>query len=273
MTNTDTLAVPSDGELELDPSIRLTAASNITLGARISGVPVVYKPKSGERPLHDFPAGTLADREIAAHRVARTGGWDVIPATELRDGPLGPGSAQRWVEHSEASAVGDEALQLVSPTQVPAGWIPVVAAETEDGEQVLVVHPDDPALRSIAVLDEVLNNADRKASHLLRAPDGRWWAIDNGLSLHAEDKLRTVLWGWAGDPYSDEDLSRLRALHSVLEGADDGSGAGALAELLTSELLTCEEVDALGARVESMLARGTHTEIAVDRYPLPWPLW
>lgn len=261
MHQTDGLEVPATGDLEIDLSIRLTAASNTTLGARIGGAPVVYKPRAGERPLADFPTGTLANREVAAYRIATIGGWDVVPPTALRDGPLGIGSAQRWVEHTEESAAGDAALRLLRPDQVPPGWIPVLQAETGDGEPVLISHPDDPVLRSVAVLDEVLNNADRKGSHLLRSIDGRWWAIDNGLGLHHEDKLRTVLWGWSGDPLTSQDQQRLERLTGL---ADDP---------VLSDLLAPVELTALAERVQRILDRGTHAELPSGRYPLPWPLW
>lgn len=261
MVQTGPTAVPADGALEIDLTVRLAEASNVTLGARLGGSPVVYKPRAGERVLHDFAHGTLANREVAAYLIAVAGGWEVIPPTALRDGPLGPGSAQCWVEHTDESATGDAALRVVDPTEVPEGWLPVVAAETPEGEQVLIVHPDDEVLRSIAVLDEVLNNADRKASHLLRSPEGRWWAIDNGLSLHQDDKLRTVLWGWTGDALLPADLVRLQQLHRA---AEQPPWAG---------LISAAEHTALRQRIETLLQRGTHSQIPVGRYPLPWPLW
>src|SRR5690606_34022823 len=162
-------------------------ASNLTVRVAVDGAGhAVYKPVSGERPLHDFPLGSLARREVAAYRVSALGGWDLVPRTVLRDGPLGPGALQQWVDR----APGGEDLPagglvaVVPPEELEPGWLPVVGARTEDGRPLLVVHADDPVLRSVTVLDAVLNNADRKASHLLRDASGRLWGIDHGLCLH-----------------------------------------------------------------------------------------
>ena len=159
---------------------RMLSASNATFfaiaaelgpdGGTGPAVSCVYKPGRGERPLADFPDGTLAAREVAAYEVARASGWEIIPPTVLRDGPLGPGMVQLWVE-ADGSA-----------------------------DPALLPEMDDPALRRIALLDAVLNNADRKGGHLLTLPDGRVMAIDNGLCFSVAPKLRTILWQWRGLP-------------------------------------------------------------------------
>lgn len=240
-------------------------ASNLTVRVAVGGSGrAVYKPVSGERPLHDFPVGSLARREVAAYRVSALGGWDLVPRTVLRDGPLGPGALQEWVDlapgEDELPAGG--LVTVVTPEDLERGWLPVVEARTEDGRPLVVVHADDPVLRSVTVLDAVLNNADRKASHLLRDTTGRLWGIDHGLCLHEEDKLRTVFWGWAGEPLPDPELERLERLRAALGGPDDWDG-----------LLTASELAALGERVDRLLAEGRHPWPPRDRYPLPWPLW
>lgn len=208
----------------------LPGASNATLLARDGeGLPWVYKPAEGERPLWDFPHGSLARREVACFRVSRALGLDVVPETFLADGPYGPGSAQRFLAEDLT-------------------WDPrslIVAA--------------DPVLWPIAVLDLVVNNADRKIGHLLREPEGdRIWAIDNGLSFHTEDKLRTVLWSFAGQEIPAHIRHRL----------DPGPIPGVL-----SDLLDVDEVEATVGRIEDLLSRPVHPEPPLDRPPTPWPLW
>lgn len=244
----------------------LGEASNLTVRARVGADgAAVYKPVSGERPLHDFPPGSLARREVAAYRVSALGGWDLVPRTVLRGGPLGPGAVQRWVDQvaGEEELPAGGLVAVVGPEELERGWLPVLRARTEDGRPLLVVHADDPVLRSVTVLDAVLNNADRKASHLLRDRAGRIWGIDHGLCLHEEDKLRTVFWGWAGEPVPEQELDRLGRLRTALA---DGPGPWV-------GLLTASEFQALVLRVESLLESGRHPAPPEDRYPLPWPLW
>lgn len=240
-------------------------ASNLAVVAEVvtddGRVPVIYKPIAGERPLWDFPDGSLAAREVAAFVVSRLGGFDLVPETVLREGPLGTGAVQRWL--GEVPETAPSPVTVSPPGEVPDGHLPVLHGEGERGEPVLVSHPDTPPLRSLAVLDAVLNNSDRKGSHVLTW-EGRTWGIDHGVCLHAEPKLRTVLWGWAGDPLVDEDVARLARLEAALDPADDG--ADELAELLTEA-----EVDALRARVRRMLRSGCHPAPSGGWPSVPWP--
>jgi uncharacterized repeat protein (TIGR03843 family) len=247
----------------------LTEASNLTLRVRfeepdgtVGSRRAVYKPVRGERPLRDFPSRTLARREVTAYLVSVWGGWDVVPATVLRDGPLGPGSVQVWVdadEHDDPFA--GELVALVGPDELGSGWRPVVEAQGRHGEPLVVAHEDDPDLAGVAVLDAVLNNADRKAAHLARDRSGAVWGFDHGLCGHHHPKLRTVLWGWAGEPLPDREVARL---HRLTTGLDTDR---------LCELLSDLEVAALLARAEGLLAEGTFPLPPVERYPLPWPLW
>ena len=129
----------------------------------------VYKPVAGERPLWDFPDGTLAGREVSAYLVSEATGWRVVPPTVLRDGPFGPGMVQLWMD--------------VDPTST-----------------CRVRPPRHPALRRMAVFDAVVNNADRKGGHILPTPDGHVYGVDHGICFSVEPKLRTLLWRWAGKP-------------------------------------------------------------------------
>ena len=199
---------------------RLTDASNVTLLVESGGRRHVYKPVRGERRLWDFPDGTLARREVAAYEVSRRLGWQVIPPTRwVDDAPMGPGSIQEWVEHS-----GD-AVAVFPAGRVPGDWLPVLEAVDGNDTPLVVAHADTPALRRLALFDLVVNNTDRKGGHVLSPRAGAVAGIDNGLCFHAEPKVRTVLWGFAGQPVADDLLSDLRMarddLPDLLSGLDD----------------------------------------------------
>lgn len=243
----------------LDVLGRLVEASNATLLCRLaSGPQCVYKPVAGERPLWDFPSGTLAAREVAAYVVSEAAGWRVVPPTVLRDGPYGPGMCQLWVEDA-----GERLVDVVPPDEVPAGWLGVLDGLDAKGEPVRLVHADDERLRRLALFDVVINNADRKGGHVLARPDGSVCGVDHGVSLHVEDKLRTVLWGWSGDRLRDTELAELRKLRAAL---DDGAIAGSL-----RELLAVDEVDAVFARLDGLLDKPVLPTAHGRLHPIPWP--
>jgi uncharacterized repeat protein (TIGR03843 family) len=223
------------GELVVEG--RLVDASNATLYCSITAADVqaacVYKPVAGERPLWDFPDGTLAEREVAAYEVSAASGWQVVPPTVYRDGPAGPGMVQLWIDT-------DESVDLLR----------------------LMRRADLDALRAIAVFDAVVNNADRKGGHLLPTAEGAIYGVDHGVTFHVEDKLRTVLWQWAGDPIPERLLDGLLELRARLERG--------LGERLR-ELLTTREVRRTIRRVDDLLAFGRHPEPTGDWPPVPWP--
>ncbi|MEW2521951.1 SCO1664 family protein [Actinacidiphila alni] len=253
-----------------------------------------YKPVAGERPLWDFPDGTLAQREVAAYLVSEATGWGLVPPTVLRDGPYGEGMVQLWIDPPDlgsdedpdevvAADVGpgadaDEAASdddgdgeddgrpelfgLTEDTEPAPGWKRVVEAQLENGRNALLVHADDIRLRRLAVLDAVINNADRKGGHLLAASDGRLYGIDHGVTFHTEDKLRTLLWGWAGEPLTDEAVAVLHTLQRELSGA--------LGDRL-GELITEAETAALRARTDRLLRSGIHPAPGGDWPSIPWP--
>jgi len=260
------------GTLELDG--RVLPASNATFVGEISGggltMRCVYKPVRGERPLWDFPTGTLAAREVAAYEVSRQAGWNVVPATVLGDGPFGPGMVQEWVETGDTELVG-----LVPEGQVPRGWRHVLDAWDADERPVSLVHADDPALRRMTVFDAVVNNADRKAGHVLSADQAGTVApaagstvrgCDHGLTFHADDKLRTVLWGWAGDPLADADLQPVRSLLDALDGG------GELRALL-ERLLSGRELSRLRFRAQLLLQRRRFPLPPEGWRAVPWPIF
>ena len=227
------LRLLTEGELEVVG--RLVEASNATLYCKVQldgrQAACVYKPIAGERPLWDFPDGTLAGREVAAYAVSEAAGWGTVPPTVLRDGPFGPGMCQLWIEV-------DESVDVVG-----------------------MLRGSDPRLRPIALFDAVVNNADRKGGHLLPTDTGRIFAVDHGVCFAATDKLRTLLWNWAGEPLAGDESDLLRRLR-----ADLGDGLIALADLLTTE-----EIDATAARLDRLLTNGT-LPVPTDDWPaVPWP--
>ncbi|MFJ7999516.1 SCO1664 family protein [Streptomyces sp. NPDC096310] len=283
---------PSDRELiahgELTVRGRIREASNAVLYCSVSyrgrTAHCVYKPVAGERPLWDFPDGTLAQREVAAYEVSEATGWGLVPPTVLREGPYGEGMCQLWIEPEDEPGTdgtdggtdggtdvgaGDPGpaaplLALVEDDEPGDGWKAVGSAEVGEGRTALLVHADDVRLRRLAVLDAVINNGDRKGGHLLPAPGGRLYAIDHGVTFNVDDKLRTLLWGWAGEPLTGEALEVLARLADAL--ADGGPLATRLAELITPA-----ETDAVRARVRELRHTGRHPEPSGQWPAIPWP--
>ncbi|TKJ32021.1 SCO1664 family protein [Blastococcus sp. CCUG 61487] len=222
------------GEIDLEG--RMLDASNVTLVGAIRsgdlGAECVYKPVAGERPLWDFPDGTLAGREISAFLVSEASGWRVVPPTVLRDGPFGPGMVQLWID-------GNDDVDLAA-----------------------FVRRDDPALRRMAVFDAVVNNADRKGGHIIPVPDGHVYGVDHGVCFSVEPKLRTLLWRWAGKSLPAEAVGMLERLADELRGD--------LGEQL-QEHLTRGEVRRTQERVADLLRTGRHPEPGGEWPALPWP--
>ncbi|MER7210209.1 SCO1664 family protein [Streptosporangium sp. NPDC000239] len=224
-----------DGHLEVEG--RLVEASNMTLycSVRLGGLSAacVYKPVRGERPLWDFPDGTLAAREVAAFEVSAATGWRIVPPTVYRDGPFGPGMCQMWIDADP------------------------------DADLMVLIRSRQPSLRRMAVFDAVVNNADRKGGHLLPLPGGHVHGVDHGVCFATENKLRTVLWQWRGKPLSREAVNVLARLERDLE-------QGGLGRRLR-ELLTPAEVQATGERVRRLLDTGLHPLPSQDWPAIPWP--
>ena len=245
------------GELTLHG--RVLPASNATFVGEIDGVRVVYKPVVGERPLWDFPDGTLAGREVAAYAVSDALGWDIVPPTILGDGPHGPGMVQLWRDEVEDQSPVD----IVVEGEVPEGFRHVFDGLDAHDQPVSLVHEDSAALRRMALFDVVVNNADRKGGHVLPMPDGHRHGVDHGLTFHVEHKLRTVLWGFVGDPLTAEEVAGLEQLTSALTGD--------LGRRLV-DLVAEEEVATAARRLSRLLARGAFPAPASSSYPvIPWP--
>ena len=218
---------------------RLPGSTNnallVAAGSGADGVVAVYKPTAGERPLFDFPTGTLARREVAAFLASEAGGWGIVPPTVLRDGPYGEGMVQLWIDIEPAADV------------------------------VAMVVDDDPRLRPIAVFDAAVNNTDRKGGHLLPTADGGLFGVDHGVTFSRQPKLRTVLWGWQGMPLSDDELAALERLHEALHG-----GVAPLPRAL-SGLLDRDEIAATRRRVAALLRSRRFPQPRSDWPAVPWP--
>jgi uncharacterized repeat protein (TIGR03843 family) len=224
------------GSLEVEG--RLVVATNATLYCAVRHedrqAACVYKPVAGERPLWDFPSGSLAGREVAAYLVSEAAGWHLVPPTVYRDGPFGPGMCQLWIEPDET--------------------VDVVALSRSN---------DHPALREMAVFDAVVNNADRKIGHLLPDRQGHLYGCDHGVCFGEDYKLRTVLWQWRGHSLPDTAVDALSRLQPDLTG-------GKLREEL-SRWLTPAEVEATRQRVDLLLRHRVHPLPPEDWPAVPWP--
>ena len=248
----------------LDLRGRILPASNAAFLAEVvvgeQRLECIYKPVAGERPLWDFPDGTLAARERAAYLVSQALGWDVVPLTVLRDGPHGIGMVQRW--HDAVEQLRDP-VDVVPAGRVPSGYLHVLDAEDGHGRDVALVHEDTVALRRMAVFDVVVNNADRKGGHVLAMADDHRYGVDHGVSFHVQDKLRTVLWGWAGTALREEETL---ALQRLVTGRTQLALRASLRELLTeAELL------ALDGRVRRLLSLGEMPGPGSGWPAIPWP--
>jgi hypothetical protein len=212
---------------------RLVDASNATLYATASlgaqEIACIYKPIAGERPLWDFQEGNLASREVASFMVSDALGLDLVPPTVLRDGPYGLGMVQAWVDI-------DTDVDLMEYFQL-----------------------DLPELKKLALFDALINNTDRKIGHLLPTQDGHLYACDHGVTFHKDEKLRTVLWQWAGEQFSQNEISILSSASTILPSID------------LKELLTQEEIFALNERLKRLIREGKFPAPSEEWPAVPWP--
>lgn len=212
---------------------RLIDASNATLMGEIvspnSSIKVIYKPIAGEKPLWDFQDGNLAFREYCAFLVSELAAFNIVPATILRDGPFGLGMVQQWIEI-------DKTVDVV-----------------EFGQS------EDSQLRKLALFDSIINNTDRKYGHLLIDSDGKLFGCDHGVSFHSQNKLRTVIWQFAGEKFTTEEITLLERTREV-----DFNG-------VFENYLTDIEISAFSDRINTLTASGTFP-LPSDEWPaIPWP--
>ena len=239
MNKAEILSALQSGSLRLEG--QFIYGSNYTFMAvcqfRRQTLKTVYKPVQGERPLWDFPDQTLARREVAAFLVSEALGWNLVPPTVFREkaSPMGPGSVQLFIEH-------DPELHYFNFTPGQRQHLP-----------------------QVMLFDLLINNADRKAGHLLFDPQGALFLIDHGLSFHVEDKLRTVIWDFAGEGIPPELLQDVR---QVIPSFSPGE---ALYRALRPHLLRAE-IDALQKRSQALVDNGVYPLPPEDRRAYPWPL-
>ena len=195
----------------------------------------VYKPTRGERPLWDFPTETLAGREVAAYLVSEAGGWHFVPPTVYRqDGPSGPGSLQFFVDHD--------------PNHHYFNFSP----------------QEKERLRPTALFDAVINNTDRKGGHVIMDAEENIWLIDHGVCFHAQPKLRTVIWDFAGQPIPPELQEQIRTLKEQLT-------AGKAAHDQLAAYLTPREIHAMNLRIDELLQSGNFPQPTEEHFSHPWP--
>ncbi|MBU6348097.1 MAG: SCO1664 family protein, partial [Actinomycetales bacterium] len=234
---------------------QLEESSNGALLAEISGRQVIFKASALERELWDFPLGSLVLRERATYLLDQMLGWNLVPRTELVETSDGLASLQDWVQ-------GEATLIDIFPSaEIPSTWREVVSGQNEAGLPVSLAHADSSELQKIAVLDAIVNNADRKAGHLLTDSTGQTFAIDHGVTFHAEPKLRTVLWGWQAQPIPEEMLAAVSDLPKDFSDT----------ELVN--LLAPDELDALNERIADLLSAKCFPQPSNDWPSLPWPLF
>jgi uncharacterized repeat protein (TIGR03843 family) len=215
---------------------RLIDASNATLYGKVilaagMEVAVVYKPIAGEKPLWDFPSGSLAGREICAYEVSKAAEFDLVPVTVFREGPFGPGAVQEWID------------------------VPVSCDVIEIAQQ----ERDD--IRSMALFDAVINNTDRKFGHILFDASGRLFGCDHGVTFHQEDKLRTVLWQFAGNELYEKEKQALQRIEEwILSNRS---------HVLRTHL-SDDEITALLNRIKRLLEEGFPYP-SQDWPAVPWP--
>lgn len=226
------------GDLEVLGRMAWSSNATLLVHASLDGAEVraIYKPIEGERPLWDFPDGTLAGREVAAHELSAFLGWDIVPFTVLRDGPFGPGMVQRFVDHDP------------------------------DDHYFTLLERHLEEFRTFAVFDILANNTDRKGGHCLEeSGTGRVYGIDHGLTFHAHPKLRTVIWDFGGEAIDDDLLA------GVARVVDDLDSAGTLARAL-APLIAPHEVRALSERARELLEVRTLPIADEGYHSVPWPL-
>lgn len=246
MEKLEILEALQTGEIEVEGM--MPWSSNYTFLIRVCTsqveLPAVYKPRRGERPLWDFPTGTLCNRERAAFIVSNTIGWDLVPPTVLRTGPNGLGSVQLFIENHD----------------------PERHYFTFEGDAAF-----KDTLQKLTLFDIIINNADRKAGHVLveessaeQQSQERIWAIDHGICFHSQFKLRSVIWEFAGQAIPHALMVDLRKFQDNLAINQQN-----IRTTLT-ELLSKEEIIALQKRLKNILDEGTFRQPGPGRH-YPWP--
>lgn len=245
----------SESQLALTVIGQLSNASNTTLLVEGDSQKFIYKPKIGERELWDFPTGSLYLRERASFVLSELLNWNLIPSTQIVEGPHGIGMLQYWIE-----AQVDQ-VDIFYPGEVPDSWLSITSGVDETGNQVVLAHSANEQLKLIALFDVLINNADRKAGHILTDKENKLWAIDHGVTFNVEPKLRTVLWGWIDQQVDNERLIQIEQAKTQISDSE------------LPELLTQEEVASLIARMDLVLQEKKFPAPSPNWPAVPWPVF
>ncbi len=258
-TSDETSNSITDGYLE--PIGHLRDASNGSLLCKDNlNTFFVYKPVSGERSLWDFPDDTLCRREVAAANLDSLLGWGLVPPTRWVDqGPAGPGMVQKWVEEVDKL----RPVNIFGTNRIPEGWLSILQAVDQSGYPVTLAHEASESLARMAVFDVIVNNADRKAGHVLADKDGRIFAIDHGVCFNEKPKLRTVLWGWVDQQIPQTLLVNLADLQVSLGDFHER----------VDPFLSHGESRELRNRVAELLQFQVFPRPSADWPAIPWPVF
>ena len=246
MSLNDTFTALQEGEITLHGEFMW--GSNYTYLVQLEHAgeifTAVYKPTKGVRPLWDFPSSSLARREVAAYLISEALQWELVPPSAYRkDAPLGPGSIQLYIDHNPEYHYFN--------------------FSSEDRQR----------LRPIVVFDLLANNADRKGSHILVDVNRHMWLIDHGICFHADEKLRTVIWDFAGEAIPAQllaDIKRFREKQLPLDRQyPEFEGPDLARELV--KYLTRDEIVALARRADHLLEHGCSPNPDLSRRQYPWP--
>jgi uncharacterized repeat protein (TIGR03843 family) len=245
----------------LEPIGQLRDASNGSLLCKDETQALfVYKPVAGERPLWDFPDDTLSGREVAAANLDVMLGWGLVPPTRwIPDGPAGPGMVQKWVDEVDEL----RPVNIFDSESVPAGWLSILEAVDHNGKPVTLAHEASESLMRMALFDAIVNNADRKAGHVLADAHGQIFAIDHGVCFNEEPKLRTVLWGWVDQPILQPHLANLVTLQQTLGDFHDQ----------IDPFLSRAESHELRQRIGGLLKTKSFPQPSAQWPAIPWPVF
>jgi uncharacterized repeat protein (TIGR03843 family) len=245
----------------LEPIGQLRDASNGSLLCQDDTESLfVYKPVAGERPLWDFPDDTLSGREVAAANLDVMLGWGLVPPTRwVPEGPAGPGMVQKWIEEVDEL----RPVNIFDVESVPVGWRSILEAVDHRGNLVVLAHDASESLMRMALFDAIVNNADRKAGHVLADEHGQIFAIDHGVCFNEESKLRTVLWGWVDQPILEPDLAALEDLLRKLGKSHD----------YIDPYLSRGESHELRRRIAELLKTQIFPQPSGQWPAIPWPVF
>jgi uncharacterized repeat protein (TIGR03843 family) len=242
---------------------KISTASNLALllqsESESNPIKAIFKPILGVQPLWDFPNNDLIEREFATFILSEQANLDLVPPTAIRKiENFGTGMIQLWIEDAKV-----EIVKLFDSNSISEEYLPVLEGRDQADKPVTLAVKDSAWVDQLTIFDAVINNSDRKASHIITTSSGKSWAIDHGVSWHTENKLRSVLWGKAGQELTSEARSTLQHLEESLIEKND----------VLSEFLTQQEIDAAFSRLAILKESGAFP-VPNENWPaIPWPVF